>query len=250
MSQPFCVLCAFYHPRAEPHLPDMTSIGRQTCPAGMRRLEHELLSVRAAFLRLAEEAASPDLPSAAAGQNRGPSVSGSRERRLPIDVTRVDLLAPATPDYVRDHLGDQVGRISVADVLNEWVAAWHDRFCHSERYPRTDAVSLIDWIAGVRLVVVAGQDPAIADFAAELRGIRSALRHALGEVEPARVVMWGVTCPRDSCQMVSQLSVDPDDPDGKRECGNCGLLLTRGEYLDHVRSVVDEYRSGQDLARG
>jgi phage FluMu protein Com len=251
MSQPICVLCAFYHPRADTHLPDMTSMGKQTCDTGLRRLEHELVSVRAAFLRLQEatgfepganDRVSQQLPSApVASPSRQPNVSGSKERRLPIDLARADLLAPATDGYVSDVYRDQAGHHSVAGVLNEWVAAWHDRWYYSEHYPRRDAVSLIDWISGIRLMVVADQDTAIADFAAELHELRNALRNALGDREKKRQPMWGVKCPR--CKLVSQLMMDPEDPDHHRECANCGRLLTQPEYLAHLRDLVDEFRA-------
>lgn len=250
LSQPTCILCAFYHPRAETHLPDMNSMGRQICLAGLRRLEHELISLRAAFLRLQEgggpeagahDTVSQQLPSApVASPSLQPGVSGTRERQLPINTNRVDLLRPPSFGYVSDQLRDQVGHLSVADVLNEWVAAWHDRWYHNEHYPQPDAVSLIDWISGIRLMLVADQDPAIVDFASEVQQLRGALRGALGENEKKPVVMWGVSCP--GCKLVSQLMLNPDDPDHRRECANCGRLLTKDEYLQHLRDLVDQYR--------
>jgi Zn ribbon nucleic-acid-binding protein len=258
MSQPTCVLCAFYHPQAEPHLPEMTSAGRQTCAAGLRRLEHELLSIRSSFQRLAEQvAAEPGAKDAVSMRLPGapvpapssqPHVSGSKERRLPIDVNRADLLLPVVPGYVRDPHRDQHGFIPVASQLNEWVAEWHDRWFAYESYPPTDAVSLINWMLGIRLLHAVNHEEAIVDFAQEMRALRGMLRAVLGETNPSPVIMWGVSCPH--CNLVSQLQLDPDDPDHYRECGNCGKLLTRDEYLQHLRDLVDAHRSRPDVARG
>jgi Zn ribbon nucleic-acid-binding protein len=248
MSQPACVLCAYYHPRAEPHPggPD----GRQCCEAGRRRLEHELLSLQAAFRRLDEEvtaeigardAVSQVLPGAPTDSpTNQPRVSGSKDRRLPIDVIRIDLLLPVAPGYVTDPFRDQAGPHSVANVLNEWVAAWHDRWYAGQRYPATDAHSLIEWMLGARLMHVVQHDQAIADFAEEVRDLRAQLRVALRETAPKRATMWGVRCPR--CKIISQLTMNPEDPDRYRECDNCGIMLTKDEYLEHLRSVVDQHR--------
>ncbi len=251
MSQPVCILCAYYHPKAETHLASWSQPGRQCCSAGLRRLEHELVSLRAAFQRLqegvgaepaAKDAVSQLLPGAPVpSPSNQPSVSGTKERRLPIDVTRVDLLLPAGGEYVRDPNRDQTGNLSVATVLNEWVAAWHDRFYSSHGYPRTDAISLIDWISGHRLYWVAEHDEAITDFAEEIRDLRSLLAGALGEVEKIPVTMWGVPCPK--CQLVSQLELNPEDPDHYRICISCGAMLSRTEYMEHLRSIVDQHRS-------
>lgn len=256
MSQPTCILCAYYHPRADPHAPEP---GWQTCLIGSRRLEHDLLGIRAAYLRLDEEvAAEPGardtisqlLPGAPTpSPSNQPRVAGSRERRLPIDAERLDLLLPVVPGYVRDPRHDQIGHHSVATLLNEWVAEWHDRWHYHESYPRTDAIHLIDWIlAPTRLQRICQEAEALADFAEELRGLRSRLRYALGDVEKKPVIMWGVSCPR--CQLVSQLRLDPEDPDNYRECGSCGLMLSRDEYLQHLRDLVDQHRQRGDVARG
>lgn len=249
MSQPICVLCAYYHPRAEPHLSGRSDL--QTCEAGRRRLEYELTNLRSAFRRLDEEVTaevgandlvSQLLPGAPTpSPSNQPRVTGSKERQLPIDITRVDLLLPAVAGYVRDPDRDQGGVLSVATVFDEWVAAWHDQWFAGQRYPRADALSLIDWVLGARLVHIVQVEPAIADFADEVRQLRGALRSALRETAPKRATMWGVPCPR--CQIISQLTLDPEDPDHHRECDNCGVMLTREEYLQHLRSIVDQHRS-------
>jgi hypothetical protein len=116
MSVSFCVLCAFYYPDAERHLPDRT----QTCETGRRKLERDRLTVRSMYLRLAEpeptvwatrwvdrdgrlslvqDEVADALPAAPVpARSRAPQVTGSRERQLPIDVDQVDLTGRcATP---------------------------------------------------------------------------------------------------------------------------------------------------------
>lgn len=247
MGQPTCILCAFYHPQADPHAPDH---GWLTCPAGQRRLEHELLSIRAAYARLdeqvaieagARDAVSRALPGALTpSPSNQPHVTGTREPRLPINVERIDLLLPVITGYVQDLDGDQYGHHSVATVLNEWVAGWHDRWFSNESYPRLTAPHLIDWILTPRLRLICQHETALPDFAEELRELRGRLRGALGEATKKPIVMWGISCPR--CKMISQLTLDPEDPDHYRECGNCGLLLSRDEYLRHLRKIVESLR--------
>jgi Zn ribbon nucleic-acid-binding protein len=247
MSQPTCILCVHYHPHAEPHAPEP---GWTSCRAGQHRLEHEIAGLRSAYLRLDEEVIaeigakdmiSRQLPGApTASPSTQPQVSGSRPRQLPINTDRVDILLPVIPGYVRDPHHDQVGHYSVAAVLNEWVAQWHDRWYANQRYPHTDAISLIDWIVPIRLREVMQHEAALTDFAEEIGELRARLRGALGEVRRKPATMWGVSCPR--CQLISQLTLDPEDPDHYRECGNCGKLLTRDEYMQHLRDLVDQNR--------
>lgn len=247
MSDRICVLCAYYHPRADPHFPDRG----QTCAAGRRRLEHDLIAVRAGYLRLlelgddglpgAKDAASRKLPAATVPTpSNQPAVTGTRDRRIPLtDVT--DLLAAAQTGSVTDPYRDQVGRHSIATVLNEWVLAWHERYFANQRRPVPAAPALIDWLAGVRLELVCDADPAITDFAAELAELRGVIRHHLGETRKKLQPMWGVACPR--CELMSQLMLDPEDPDRYRECAHCGRLLTDDEYRTHLSKLVDRYRA-------
>lgn len=253
MSQPFCVLCAHYHPRAELHAPDRG----QTCIAGRRRLEWELMSLRSSYSRLLElqiddtgarDAASQRLPAAPVpAPSRQPNVSGTRERKIPLNDL-ADLTAAARTGTVSDPYRDQTGRHSVATVINEWVAGWHERFFAYQRRPEPTVDAMLQWLIGVRLDLICDADPAVADFAEEVGDLRVAVRTYLGENEAKRVPMWGVACP--GCQLTSQLMLDPDDPDHYRECDNCGKLMTREEYYQHLRYLVDRYRSEPDLAPG
>jgi Zn ribbon nucleic-acid-binding protein len=253
MNERICVLCTHYHPRADPHPPDRG----QTCAAGRRRLEQEVMALRSAYRRLLElervepganDAASRRLPAAPVPPpSNQPNVTGSKERRIPLtDVA--DLTAAAQLGGVTDPFGDQVGHHSVATVLNEWVRAWHERYFANQTRPAPEAGRLFGWLLGVRLELVCDADPAITDFAAEVGELRGLIRRHLGETTPKKQPMWGVPCPR--CDLMSQLMLGPEDPDKYRECANCGKLMTQDEYLAHLRELVDQYRSGQKLARG
>jgi Zn ribbon nucleic-acid-binding protein len=248
-----CVLCAYYHPRADPHPADRS----QTCINGRRRLEHELMVLGSSYRRLlemqvddtgAKDAASKSLPAGPVpAPSRQPSVSGSKERRIPLtDVA--DLTAPAQIGAVHDPFGDQVGHHSVATVLNEWVTAWHERFFGNQKRPAPTVEALLAWLIGVRMDLICDADEAVVDFAVELRDLRAAIYGHLGENKRKPQPMWGVACPR--CNLTSQLMLDPEDPDHYRECANCGKLMTQDEYHAHLVKWVDQYREGQNLARG
>jgi hypothetical protein len=260
MSVSFCVLCAFYYPDAERHLPDRT----QTCETGRRKLERDRLTVRSMYLRLAEpeptvwatrwvdrdgrlslvqDEVADALPAAPVpARSRAPQVTGSRERQLPIDVDQVDLTAGAQVGTVSDPHGDQTGYLSVATVLYDWVTGWREQYFPTETPPVADAVVLLDWLGGVRLEILCETDPEVAEFAEQLAGLRRALRNTLHETPPRPAVMWGVPCKR--CRKVSTLTLDPDDPDRYRECGipGCGLLLTEAEYREHLVAEVERQR--------
>lgn len=252
MSQPICVLCAYYHLRTEPHAPDRG----QTCASGRRRLEHDVMILRSSYRRLLElqdtepganDDASRRLPAAPVpAPSSQPSVSGSKERRIPLtDVA--DLTAAAHTGSVHDTHGDQVGYHSVATVLNEWVGRWHEHFFTYQRQPVPTVDGMIGWLVGVRLELICDADPAITDFAEEIRGLQAAIRAHLGESKRRPVPMWGVVCPR--CQLMSQLMLDPEDPDHRRECAKCGKLMTEDEYHAYLRDLTDQYRATGKLAR-
>ncbi len=254
MSQPICVLCAHYHPRTETHAPDRG----QTCATGRRRLEHDVMVLRSSYRRLVElqtadvtgakDAASRKLPAAPVpAPSKQPMVSGSKARTIPLtDVA--DLTAGAHPGGVHDPHHDQVGHHSVATLLNEWVDRWHEHFFSYQRRPEPTLEAMTGWLLGVRLELVADADAAIADFAQEIRDMQAVIRFHLGESPRRRAPMWGVPCPR--CRLMSQLMLDPEDPDRRRECASCGKLMAESEYHAYLRNLTDQYRADGKLARG
>lgn len=254
MSQTTCVLCRVYRPNLESHYPDR----KQTCDYGRRRLERDRMDVLSMYRRLAEQedelvgtrstaAGLPKDPIAALmpmantpGRSKKPSVSGSKDRQLPINVEVVDLLRDASWRSAPEG-EDQVGSLSVATILYGWANYWRTSLERSVSALPYGTPDLMKWI-GYRLTVFADQDPEIWRFAEVLIGLKGKLRSALGEAIPKPVVMWGVQCRR--CNAVSTLVLDPDDPDRYRECTNsgCGLLMTETEYQDWLIEVVESLR--------
>lgn len=264
MLEPFCVLCPVYHPSSERHAPDRF----QTCPYGRRRLERDRLAVLSMFNRLdgfpgeqiVDDRVGPDgrprdmisllLPMAVTpSASKKPSVSGSKERQLPINVQIVDLMAPATWGPLKQG-HDQVGVISVATMLAQWIERWQALYEPDSKFFAVYAGTLMNWI-GYRLERFADHDPNIDMFAEGLLHLKSQLRTALGEQEPKPIVMWGVPCRR--CDQVSTLVLDPEDPDYYRECSDkdCGLLMTEDDYKAWLIEVVEGLRKErEDVAAG
>jgi hypothetical protein len=262
MSQTTCVLCRVYRPKLEAHYPDRA----QTCDYGRRRLERDRMDVLTMYRRLAEQDEElvgtrdtadglPKDPIAALmpmantpGRSKKPSVSGSKERQLPINVEVVDLLRDASWREPSVH-EDQVGTLSIATVLHGWANYWRLSVEGSVSPLPLRVPDLMKWI-GYRLARFADEDPEIWRFAETLIGLKGQLRSALGEQTPKPEVMWGVRCRR--CDTVSTLVLDPDDPDRYRECSNeqCGLLMTEDEYKAWLIEIVETMRRDRLAAGG
>lgn len=251
MFQSTCVLCRVYRPNLEGHYPDQ----EQTCDYSRRRLERDRMDVLSMFRRLSEldeelvgtrslDDGRPKDPVAALlpmantpGRSKKPSVSGSKDRQLPINVQVVDLLRDASTKSVTAD-DDQIGSFSVATILYGWANYWRLSFERSVTPLPLRTPELGRWI-GQRLEAFAEQDPEIWRFAETLMGLKSQLRSALGEQTPKAIVMWGVPCRR--CDSMSTLVLDPEDPDSYRECSNeaCRLLMTEAEYKAWLIEIVE-----------
>lgn len=250
-----CNLCTVYRITTAHH-PERG----QVCESCRYRLERDRLAVKAMYLRLLEERDLPVdlrlrgesgkpcdpvayiLPMAVTSPvNSQPIVTGSQDPVLPIDVHAVDLTAAAQIGTVSDPHGDQVGVLSVASVLYDWVRNWAGQFYPAQTLPPPDPVGLLDWLGRGRLEQMCDADGSgIEDFAADLIELRTQLRRALKEDAPRPAVMWGVACRR--CDLVSQLILDLDDPDRWRECRNCGLLMSQQEYQEWLIELVEQHR--------
>lgn len=262
MLEPSCVLCQVYHPKADKHAPDRN----WTCERGRRRLRSDLESIRSMFVRIREEEAevigtrytmdgAPRDPLAVLmpmantpGRSKNPSVSGSKEKQVPINVNVIDLTAPANPQRPVDYMDpDQIGHVGVADALYEWAASWQNMLTQGQGQlkPPLEAVKLIEWM-NPRLEMVWDLDRGIWQFANMLLSIKSALRGALDENDPRPIVMWGVACRR--CNSMSTLVLDPEDPDRYRECSleGCRLLMTEEEYKAWLVELVEMLREERE----
>jgi hypothetical protein len=163
------------------------------------------------------------------GGGKGGPVTGSKERRLPIDVDTVDLLAPARVAGRTLLDEDAVGHASVASVLDFWVEDWRADRRKGERRPEPRVSHLSEWLL-TRLDDAMDSSPAIDEFFHDVRRLRGALRAAVGLVDVPDY-KHGVPCPR--CQSLTLVH----HPGGEYvECGSCPAVLTFLEFDDHVRS--------------
>lgn len=283
MADRHCILCLTYRPDVEPRLPDRSPVcegdryrlGRQLEDIGRlhSRLvnpdpveyddrqydaQYELWDKNSKAWVVRNEQRRTDPLGAIGGvapipsRNSQPSVSGSRERPIPINVDSVDLAAHARPgsvgirtrgDWSHRPGGDpdQVGRLSVATVLDFWVRDWRDTLWLDQHLPPATVPELIAWLrvgasedaVGVRIDDACDRHPAIDEMAIEVHNLRRALRGVLGETDPQPELIDGVAC--RSCDLRA-LVRQPDDF-YRAECGGCGLLYTDAEFAEWVTQL-------------
>lgn len=174
-------------------------------------------------------------------KSKAPAVSGSRERPIPIPVTVVDLKAPArqpSPSRAaRQWPEDQVGYLSAATVLDQWCRSVRDEMFTGHHLPPATVDEMVVWLRN-RLENVCDHHSAVAEFAEEVRNLRSALRSAAGQVEPPPERCDGVPCRRCDMQMLYR------QPGGDIECVNpdCRAVYRADEYLDWIKTLAAELR--------
>ncbi|MFG3710859.1 hypothetical protein [Micromonospora sp. NPDC047730] len=272
MIEHACVLCAVYRRDAEPRTYERAHVD-EGCRHRLRteissveelfeRLNHgdlaevddRVYAVRDAKGQLTGEVRRADPTSLLGGmaptpaRSTQPAVSGSRERQLPINPDVIDLLAPSRRGVVRDPEGDQVGRLSVATVLDDIVHDWRDELFPDKHLPPATVPLLTSWMLD-RYDVACDRHPAIADHAGEIRQLRTALHGALGETEPLPEVMWGVLCRTEGCDDVSQLVRRPGSD--YIECDACFRLYTEEEYREWTQLLARQVRpKGRRRATG
>ncbi len=162
-------------------------------------------------------------------RSKAPTVSGSRERPIPIRADLHDITAPLRganlTDAGRQHPDDHVGHLPAATVLDGWVRSWRDTLWPGQHLPAGTVPELIKWLR-VRLEDACDRYPIIDEFTAEIRDLRGTLRAMAGESDPPPVSCDGIQC--DRCDMRA-LFRRPEDT-YQAECGNCGKLYTVEEY--------------------
>jgi ribosomal protein S27E len=169
------------------------------------------------------------------GQTQGQRVTGSKEAPMPLRVDPLDLGMPARPGTIHDPLGDQVGYVSVATVLDLWVTDWRTKIDCGDLRPGPTVVELIRWLR-IWLPAACDQHPAIGDFAAEMKDTRTQLRAVAGVTE-VRPEYLDIPCRR--CDLKGLYRLPGED---RVECGSCGSLLTEDEYLTWVRLLAAHMR--------
>lgn len=273
-----CILCAVYRPDADPRQPNLPPVcdgdrrlldrhlgdvaemyGRLVHPdppdtddrTYILTVEQKLPGGAEITRYEVEYDADPTAPIGGAGPVRGesrqPRVSGSAEPAAPAPLDALDLTLPARQAtrslFARGALGldpDQVGTLSVATILDTWVRDWRDTLWPDHSLPTPTVADLTVWLRN-RVDDVCNQHPAVDEFAAEIRELRSALRGVLGETEaqPETDRYEGISCRR--CDLRGVLMRRPGDT--YIECGNCGVLSTEEELADWAARLAGYHRS-------
>jgi hypothetical protein len=212
--------------------PDREVEASQVCAGCIHRIACDLRDVADLYVRISLR------PAAGAA---GPRVSGSREAPLPLHLDALDLTMPARAEGLTaagrepDPGGVplQVGYLSVASVLDLWVRDWRETRQRGEGLPAPTAVILADWL-GKRLDWACAEHPAIAEFAGEIRQLRSTL-HALTGDSPARPERLPAPCP--GCDLLALIR----DHAGVR-CRACGEWWTEGQYHEWLGQLARSAR--------
>ncbi len=256
MTEHVCVLCRVYRPEAE------ARPAQNVCPGDLARLRRDLLAVPTLFHRVATgDPAEADTrwyevidehgdatgrlrrrdPIAAllpAGTVRArtnePTLTGTREAHLPIDVDAVDLTAPARAAQVGGEHGDQVGHLSVRTVLDAWVRHVRDRLNPGGPLPDTGVDHLVDYLDKRLDDIVEHCTDQLPQLASDLRLLTSALRQTLHEIDPPPRPLIGVRC--EHCRTISTLV--PWTSGEYVECQNCGQLYNHADRIAVAREQV------------
>lgn len=176
-------------------------------------------------------------------RRKQPSVSGSRERPLPVNAAALDLKAPAKVHNLTDKAtsDDQVGHLSAATVLDAWTRDIRARLYPNHHLPPATVGELTRWLRN-RLDNICDHYPDITELADALRQIRGPLRSAAGETEQRPELCIGVPCKQDRCGQLTLMR----QPDGDVICINpdCNAVLRPDEYDEWVktRANIERFR--------
>lgn len=178
-------------------------------------------------------------------RTKQPSVSGSREKPVPVRVDVLDLTAGArqfNPTRDRGNLPNQkpddaAGHLSAATVLDSWARDWRDVLFPDLHLPAANVDELVRWFRagadpdnpGVRIDAACDGHPAIDEFAEEVHRLRNALRRATGDTNAQPELLDGIAC--RSCD-TRALMREPGSM--YISCGACETLLTESEYQEWV----------------
>jgi hypothetical protein len=180
-----------------------------------------------------------------------PSVSGSRERPLPINAALLDLKAPGRTvnptAAVADWPEDQIGYLSAATVLDEWIRAVRSELFPDHHLPPATVDEMVAWLRTptgderTRVDDICDRYGQVPDFAASIKHLRGALRAAAGETEPQPQRCEQVPCRSCDMEMLYR------QPGGDVHCVNpdCRAVLREAEYQDWVRTVAAAARIKQ-----
>ncbi len=175
------------------------------------------------------------LPSGASSSaSRGGPVSGSKEKRLPIDTDAVDLTGPVRSAGVAVLDVDAVGYESVASVLDFWVEDWRADRGAGERRPSATVPELTRWLLE-RLDDACDGSPSIEEFYTAIGRLRRALQHECGQIDIPDYKRF-TPCPR-----CSSLTLVHHNGSQFVECSTCPAVLSFLEYDEHARVLSTQY---------
>jgi hypothetical protein len=175
-------------------------------------------------------------------RSKQPSVTGSRERPIPINTSVVDLTAVRRAHNLtsRAPADDQIGHLPVATVLDEWARDIRDQALPDHHLPEPAVDQQIMWLR-VRLDIICDRHPDVAGFAESIRVLRGALRVAAGQTDPQPERCDGVPCKR--CDLLTLFR----QADGDVHCitPDCQAVLRDEEYQEWVATLAAELRIKQ-----
>lgn len=185
------------------------------CTSRMRRWLTELPEL---YQRLHERHQLDPLPPSAGGNQVGVRVGGSKERKLPIDLDTVDLLAG---------LGYRKQTVVLEAGERWWLWAWvcllRSRWFSDESLPAREVPALTLWL-WLRLETVVQVDQDTPALAEALRGSVGQLRHVLGE-GPIRPELLSDRCPKCRYKTLKRYTGEEFI-----ECEHCKHLVSLNEY--------------------
>lgn len=136
--------------------------------------------------------------------------------------------------------GDQVGVVSVAQVLDQEVRAVIDAGAPGSRWrPTPTVVGLTEWLAR-RADWICDRYAGVDQLFAAVRQVRGQLMGVLGEFDPEPELCDGVACNRCDLRMLFRR----DDGSGAVDCQNpdCRKVFTAADYLALVRGAGADER--------
>jgi hypothetical protein len=178
-------------------------------------------------------------------RTKQPSVSGSRDKPIPVSADMLDLTAGARQfNPTRDRLDqpnqkpdDAVGHLSAATILDSWARDWRDTLFPDLHLPAANVDELVRWLRvgadpdnpGTRIDEACDGHPAIDEFADEIHRLRQALRRATGDTNAQPEMLDGVACRNCDTRALMR------EPGSQYiSCGVCESLLTEAEYREWV----------------
>jgi len=171
----------------------------------------------------------------------GPRSRSIPESRPPLPLDPIDLAAPARlPNPTRGRAyyprslwpEDQTGHQPVATRLDEWVRAWIAARDRGEHRPQAVVAVLTRWLAD-RVEWACDEYGVVAEFATEMREIRSVLNGVLGHHD------WP-TRKDGACPKCDTRDLYVQNGSIWIECGSCDApLMSPDEYIAWIKGAVE-----------